>query len=222
MRLQSHPVVDLSDPAADPRSDLTRFASGILEAKSRTNRDINAQPLPNRPGVETSFAASPMVPRHFDPPKGRTRGGSPETVVPGDAAVAPTGAFYGRYVDEDGDTYLQGGIVVSGSGSFTLADRKVIDATTGPVESDGDILYVEATVNGYVVDGVLLGGLTATAAVYDTGASIPNNTLPTASSSTGKKVHIEVGRYTETDFLPSGTGHINITFCPGSYTVSRF
>ena len=140
------------------------------------------------------------------------------------AGVSLGGAFFTKYTNDDGDTFLQGGEVKSGSGNFLIADMKVIDHTTGPVETDGDKLVLEATVDGYVVDGVLLAGLTATAAAYITPSvsTIPADTLPTLASPTGRKVYIEIGRWTATDFLPAYPGNIRIAFCPGAYQITRF
>lgn len=142
----------------------------------------------------------------------------------GTVTASTGGAFWTRYTDADGHTWLQGGQVKSGSGNFTIADKKVIDASTGPTEPAGDILVLEVTVTGYVVDGVLLAGLRATAADYvaPSVSTVDNDTLPTASDYTGKKVFIEIGRWTDTDFLPVAPGNIRIAFCPGSYQIHRY
>lgn len=144
----------------------------------------------------------------------------------GPAAVTstPRGAFYRQYTDDDGHTWLQGGQVKSGSGNFTIADKKVIDAGTGPVEAAGDILVLEVTVNGYVADGVLLAGLTATAADYITPSvsTVDSDTMPTVSNHTGLKVRIEIGRWTDSAFLPAESGNIRIAFCPGAYQITRY
>lgn len=134
------------------------------------------------------------------------------------------GAFYSEYVDGSGDTYLQGGQVISGSGNFSIADIKVIDAGTGITESNGDLLVLEVTVDGYVVDGVLLAGLTATAAAYvsPSVSSLPGNTLPIIGSHTGRKVYVEIGRWAADNFYPASPGNIRISFCPGAYTITRF
>lgn len=142
------------------------------------------------------------------------------------ASVTATveGAFYTKYLDDDGHTWLQGGQVKSGSGNFTIADLKVIDAGTGIVADENDILVLEVTVTGYVVDGVLLAGLTATAAAYVTPyvGTVSDDTLPTVSASTGRKVYIEIGRWSASDFHPVAVGNIRIAFCPGAYQITRY
>lgn len=151
----------------------------------------------------------------------------PDVPVPRGKAgstTIPRGAFYNRYTDGDGSTWLQGGQVKSGSGNFSIADLKVVDFTDGPINSPGDLLVLEVTVDGYKVDGVLLSGLTATAAsyIYLTGVGISDDTLPTISATTGRKVYIEIGRWTDSSFLPAEGGNILISFCPGAYQIKRF
>ncbi len=135
-----------------------------------------------------------------------------------------SGAFYSKYADDDGNTWLQGGQVKSGSGNFTIADLMVIDAGTGIVADENDILVLEVTVTGYVVDGVLLAGLTATAAAYVTPyvGTVSDDTLPTVAASTGRKVYIEIGRWSASDFHPADVGNIRIAFCPGAYQITRY
>ncbi len=135
-----------------------------------------------------------------------------------------SGAFYSKYNDDDGNTWLQGGQVKSGSGNFTIADLMVIDASTGIVADENDILVLEVTVTGYVVDGVLLAGLTATNADYVTPyvGTVSDDTLPTVSAPTGRKVYIEIGRWSATDFHPADVGNIRIAFCPGAYQITRY
>lgn len=142
----------------------------------------------------------------------------------GEATAVASGAFYSKYTDSSGDTYLQGGQVMSGSGNFTIADLLVIDHALGPVGAAGDKLVLEVTVNGYVVDGVLLAGLTAINAAYVSPITntIDPNTLPTLANYSSRKVFIEIGRFTATDFLPAYPGNIRIAFCPGAYQITRF
>lgn len=144
--------------------------------------------------------------------------------VSGGASALTYGAFYGTYVDGAGDTYLQGGQVKCGE-SEVLADYKIIDSVTGPVEVAGSKLVIEITLDGYVEDGVLLAGITATAIAYVTpvATTIPTDTLPTAAGEIGKLCYLEVGRFTDTSFLPSGIGHFLVSFCgTGSYSVRRY
>lgn len=221
---------DFRDKKADaPLTDLRDFASSILDRKFTANTLINSQPSVPKARVESSFTSSPMTPMSFEAPKGRGRGAG-DTTSESTTITSVSGAFYRTYVNGDGDTMLQGGVVKSGSGNFTIADLKVIDAGTGIVDpsgasaSAGDILVLNVDVDGYVVDGVLLAGLTATGAAYITTSTstIPDDTLPTVSSHSGKEVYIEIGRWTADSFFPSNIGNIRISFCPGAYQITRF
>lgn len=131
------------------------------------------------------------------------------------------GAFLTIYVAADGHTYLQGGSVTGGTGVETAADIKIIDSGTGPTQTAGTHMYVIATGDGITADGVLLPGWNLTNASVGYASTVPDNTLPTASSSTGKLCHIDLGVFTSTGFLPAGAGNIQISHCLGSYSVSR-
>ncbi len=205
----------------DPRNDLSHFAREILTAKMQANAGLNGQPNPQRARVESSFSASPMTPARFEAPKGRTPGAKPPE-EPAAAALA-TGAFYGQYVNSTtGDTYLQGGTVSGGTGNTTISDIKIIDSGTGdPVHAAGQHMYIEATGKGVTADGVLLPGWNLSTATIGYGATVPDNTLPTASSSSSKKCYVDLGVFTADAFLPAQAGNVQISFCPGSYTVSR-
>lgn len=206
----------------DPRNDLSHFAREILAAKMQASASLNGQLNPQRAKVESSFSAAPMTPARFEAPKGRTPGA--KSTEESTVAVSLAGAFYSKYLDDDGNTWLQGGQVKSGSGNFTIADLMVIDAGTGIVADENDILVLEVTVTGYVVDGVLLAGLTATAAAYVTPyvGTVLDDTLPTVAASTERKVYIEIGRWSASDFHPSDVGNIRIAFCPGAYQITRY
>lgn len=132
-----------------------------------------------------------------------------------------TGAFSHLYVHTDGHTYLQGGTVTGGSGTDTESDIKVIDSGTGPTQTAGTHMYVNASGAGVVSDGVLIPGFDLSSASIGYASSVPANTLPTASASTGKNCYVDLGVFTDTSFLPSGSGNIQISFCPGAYSVDR-
>jgi hypothetical protein len=138
------------------------------------------------------------------------------------AGAADTGgSFFGTYVDEAGHTYLVGGQVNGGTGNFTEADIKIIDADNGVMRSTGMHMVLGVTGTGYAVDGVLLAGFTATASAIAY-VAIPANTLPTATSLSGKKCYVNLGVFTETGFQPAQSGNIGVSFCPSSYTINRF
>jgi hypothetical protein len=152
----------------------------------------------------------------FPPQPPPARRGGDTTVTAG----GMTGAFCHQFTDEDGDTYLQGGTITgSNGGSATIANYKTADAADDPPLSDaGDRLYLSCNVtatlaNGIVQPGVLLNSATLT------------KTLPTAhtfstTALTGV-VFREIGRWTATDFLPSGAcGLSTVTGCPGSFAIT--
>lgn len=156
--------------------------------------------------------------------RGDTVGGydGPENIFEpsGGSGGGVAGAFFTLLI-QDGDTYLQGGTVTGGTGVETAANIKVVDSSTGPTHAEGHHMWIEATGDGVTEDGVLLPGFNLTAATIGYGATVPNNTLPTAAAATGKKCHIDLGVFTETSFSPSGAGNVEVTHCPGSYHVSR-
>lgn len=158
------------------------------------------------------------------PGQGQTESGTPQgRVIHGTAVAAGEvafGAFYGLVVI-DGDTYLQGGTVSGGTGNETVANIKIIDSVTGIMQTAGNHMYIDATGSGVEADGVLLPGWNLSSATISYASSLPANTLPTAASPSGKHCRIDLGVFTETTFLPAGSGNVQITSCPGSYSVNR-
>lgn len=134
-------------------------------------------------------------------------------------ASAGAQAFYRTYND-GADHYIQGGQVTAGTYNTTVADATI--GTVGAEPADGTDVYLEVTGNGVVDSGVLLQGFTGTAASIASAASVPANTLPAYDDSTGKKCHVLLGTWNGGSFAPSGPGHVNVSFCPGAYTVTRF
>jgi hypothetical protein len=134
------------------------------------------------------------------------------------------GAFNRLTVDDDGDTILQGGTVTGGNGgAHTFADYKVLDASTGPVETDGSILFVKVECEATVANGQMLPGCkvtTAGAHVWDTDASeVPDNHSFTTSAATGF-LYYEVGRWTDTEFLPAAAGsNLRASGCIGDFLI---
>ena len=173
-----------------------------------------------RPRASESFSQTPVQPAGVGNVHGT--GSSMKNELPSGGGGPQTGAFYGMYVNGDGDTMLQGGTCTGGDGTETFIDIKVIDASTGPIQSAGYVMYIEATGNGVTANNVLLPGWNQTDASIAYDASVvPNDTLPIGSSATGKTCHIRIGSFTETGFQPDNFGNIHISFCPGSYSISR-
>lgn len=204
----------------DPRNDLSHFAREILSAKIQANAGLNGQPNPQRARVESSFSAAPMTPARFEAPKGRTPGAkTPDESV---TATLPTGAFYTIYVDSDsGDTKLQGGTVTGGSGTETIADIVIKSSGSSTMaQTAGTHMYIHASGSGVVEDDVLLPGWNQSTATVSYGTTVPSNDLPTATSDSGD-VYVDLGVFTEDNFLPAKAGSINVAFCPGTFTITR-
>lgn len=141
------------------------------------------------------------------------------------AGAAVGGAFNTIFVEtvapNAGDTYLLGGQVLGGTGSFIVPDIKIIDNESGVLRANGTRMTLKVTGTGVAADGVLLAGFTATAAdiIYTTPTSV---TVPTAGSLSGKFCFIDLGVFTTTGFQPTSAGHVNVSFCPSSYNITRF
>lgn len=116
---------------------------------------------------------------------------------------AVSGAFFGKYADTLGDTYLQCGTVTgSNGGSESITDYKIIDADDGITSAAGTILYLQANVSAVIEDDLMLPGCTLNTASLATGASVPDNDTFTVASPTGD-IYAEVGRWNAYTFLPS-------------------
>jgi hypothetical protein len=141
---------------------------------------------------------------------------------PAAAAAAEEGAFFSRYANEDGDTFLQGGTVTGGNGgSETVPDYKVSDADTGLVQGLGTILYLEASCEATVADGVMLPGCRLNNASLETGPSVPPNHTFTTTSKTGK-IYREIGRWEAGAFRPAGPpGDFLASGCLGNFNLWR-
>lgn len=140
--------------------------------------------------------------------------------VPDALAVATTGgAFYGQYVDDAGDTYLQGGTITGGNGGEEVVDDyKVLDDTTGVGTLEGDKLYLSCNVTATVEDSIMLPGLTLNSATLT--RTLPSEHEFTVAAPTGV-VFIEVGRWTASSFLPATSGGLSlVSGCIGTYQIT--
>lgn len=145
-------------------------------------------------------------------------------VTQGGGTGGLAGAFWTQYVDELGDTYLQGGSVTGGNGgSHSFEDYKVSDADTGLEKVAGTILYVEVACEATVSDGIMLPGCAVAATGSDWGThatDLPANDAFTAAYPTGS-IYREIGRWSETAFLPSGSpGNLLADGCIGNFQIS--
>lgn len=147
-----------------------------------------------------------------------THGGTLLHAQAGGAATEAALAFYRVYQDA-GDWMLQGGQVMGGSGNETVGDITL--AAVGSEPADGTDHWLEITGNGVTDSGILLSGYDVTAATDGSGASIPANTLPTATTATARKVYVLLGTWSGDVFTPAQGGNVGVTFCPGGYTITR-
>lgn len=131
---------------------------------------------------------------------------------------ATAGAFF-RVFQDSGDWMLQGGQVMGGAGNEVLG--AITLATVGSEPADGTNHWLEITGDGVTDSGILLAGFDITAATDGSGSAMPANTLPTASTATGRKVYVLLGTWEDEVFSPSQSGNVGVTFCPGGYTISR-
>lgn len=144
----------------------------------------------------------------------------------GGAATELLGSFCRQYVigaglAGAGDTYLQGGTITgSNGGSEVLADFKVVDAAdTAPLEDSGDRLWLVCNVTATIANGVVQPGVALNSAGFTQGASAPASHVFSTSALTGDLVR-EVGRWTDSEFLPSGAcGLSAVSGCPGGFAI---
>jgi hypothetical protein len=170
----------------------------------------------HRPAVATIEEFITSAPNPLTLPEESPASGSSTTVT------LETAAFYYLYT-EDGHTYLQCGSVFGGNGgTVTIPDEKVLDATTGVGTNSGKILYLRANCEATVEDGIMLPGcklLTANTGLL-VGTSVPANHTFTTSADTGY-LYIEIGRWTDSEFLPSAPGNILARGCIGNFHLYR-
>jgi len=131
-------------------------------------------------------------------------------------------AFYSQYADSaTGNRYLQGGYVLAGDATIWVDDILLYDGTTAEWEGiDGDLLWIALTGDGVVVDSVVLPGFNGTAATTAIGTAAPANTIPAYDDAAGL-LHIVLGQFSATGFIPVAPGNINVGFCPGTFSTIR-
>jgi hypothetical protein len=145
------------------------------------------------------------------------------------ASPAETGAFFGmRTVSSgdatNGDIYLQGGQVTAGSGTVSIPEFLLFDAS-GPTWSGtaGQHLSIRLNGTGSEADDVLMPTFDLTTVSGPTALTppLPDNVLPEIGALTGECV-VSLGTFTSVGFLPAASGNIQASFCFGGFTVSRF
>lgn len=128
------------------------------------------------------------------------------------------GNFYTIIAAEDG-RFLQPG-TVNGI-AVPMEDLKIFDSLTSELEGeDGYHLYLEIEGIAYIEDDVLLSGFDVDLITAVIGAP-PGHTLPTIVSEGAGTCIASLGVFQGNRFYPSGIGDINVSFCPGNFTVVR-
>lgn len=123
--------------------------------------------------------------------------------------------------DDNGDIYLQGGMVSGGTGNVVIPDIKLYDASTDAWVGTADqTLIITVTGNGQETSGILDPIYNVSTAVDSIGA-IGSNTLPEVGSVSGKICYLLLGSYFEGGFSPSAPGNFMIGFCYGNYSKTR-
>lgn len=146
--------------------------------------------------------------------------------TPENVQSAASGAFYGMYVGADGHTYLQGGAVIGGNGgSFTIPDIKIKDTVNGIAGYENKRLYIKVDCLANASDGLMLPGCEVTGATCSlatttTAGSIPPNDQFSTTSLSGS-IYAEVGRWTDSAFMPAGIGSFNAGGCIGNFLLTR-
>ena len=124
-----------------------------------------------------------------------------------------------RDVNDEPHLFLVTGQVMGGSGNQT--PEIDLGAVDSPPEND-QFVWLEITGDGLVEDEVLMPGFTVTDAAVGSGPTMPDNTFPTASQPTAKKVHVLLGEWTDQVFKAVQCGHIQVSFCPPeTYKIER-
>lgn len=138
-----------------------------------------------------------------------------------------TGAFYAMRTvvsggADNGDIYLQGGQVSAGTGTETVADILLYDASLDSWSgTEGDHLIITANGTGDDADSVLLPVFNLTSAPDSVAASVGGDTLPSIGSLSGS-CKVSLGVFGAAGFFPDLPGNIQISFCFGGFTRSRF
>lgn len=154
---------------------------------------------------------------------------TPETILDGGGGGGGggSGAFYTfRTVasagDDNGDIYLQGGMVSAGTGNATVAEHKIFDASSSAWGGTaGQHLYLTISGTGQATSGILDPVFnTTTGAITPSVGTVGGNTLPAVGSLSGS-CKIDLGTFFTGGFAPAGAGNFNVGYCWGGFTVSR-
>lgn len=146
-----------------------------------------------------------------------------EIAIPQERAAATAGAssapedkpFCFIFKDES-LTKLRGGIVIGGATNYNVPN-----ITLNLASAADNKLWLRVTFEANQADDVLLPGIDSiTNITTGSGATVPDNELPTMADPTGK-LYIVLGHYTGTAFRPHGCGNFVLNHCPGAISYYR-
>lgn len=204
--------------------NLGKFAEKTLEQKREAKVAAKTEPKPTPKVVERRYSTLSTPARPIRRPE-KKKVSEPSAAAT--VATPSSGAFFSMYLvtagPSIGDTFLQGGGVSGGNGgSVSIADIKVIDSVAGPVfgagtVSAGTVLYLKASCEATVSDGIMLPGCKLLSAVTTTTGGT-NHTF-TTTSATGF-LYLELGRWTDDSFLPAEAGNKMASGCIGNFNLT--
>lgn len=114
---------------------------------------------------------------------------------------------------------LLGGTITGGDSNETIESITIGDV--GDLPEDGTFHWLKVNYNAATEDGVLLpGGEVTSVDEPGSGTSLPSNSTPTASNTSGY-LYISLGEWMGGVFTPSNCGNIEVSHCPGSLTSKR-
>jgi len=139
------------------------------------------------------------------------------------------GAFYTIYTVSSGDAtngdiMLTGGQVTAGTGTETVPAFILYDASVlAWAGTEGQHLQLAINGEGEEVDDVLMPVFNQDTAGSDITvvSAIADNILPEVGALSGL-CNVSLGVFTASGFTPALVGNIQVSFCYGGFTVSRF
>lgn len=155
--------------------------------------------------VRTSIPYAEASAKFYDPPNG---------------IVGVPGAFSRVYVNDDGHTMLQGGMVYGGTGAPIEVPNYQLLASGGTPPVDGTHVRIDIDVTANEDDGVIVPGCEADSASISNGT--PTATTTPEDGSPEGSISLSLGIWIEDEFQPSGlSGNILVVHYLGTLKIER-
>jgi hypothetical protein len=210
--------------------DLREFAKRTMERHEDMQAATRRQGANNRDVEVKRTYVTMEPPKAFAAQPQKIRKNAPQVAEGGSTSVE-SGAFYGIYTvasegEDNGDIMLQGGQVTAGTGSEMVPNIRLYDFSASQWLGDwttGEVLQLEITGEGDTADDVLMPVFNMDPAGYATSAvtAIADDILPEVGALSGQ-CNVLLGQFTEAGFAPSNVGSVQVSFCFGGFTRSRF